>query len=166
MSKKKVLILMGSDSDLPAMEGAYQALESLGIESEMRVASAHRTPERVHELVTGAPSKGFAVIIAGAGMAAHLAGNVAAHTTLPVLGVPLASGALDGLDALLATVQMPPGIPVACMGIGKAGAHNAGLLAASILALDDAEVGAALVKMREGFKQKVEEKDAAIQRRK
>ena len=166
MSKKKVLILMGSDSDFTVMQAAAQALEQLGIECELRVASAHRTPERVRELVTGAPGKGFAVIIAGAGMAAHLAGNVAAHTTLPVLGVPLASGALDGLDALLATVQMPPGIPVACMGIGSAGAHNAGLLAASILALDDTEVGASLVKMREGFKQKVEEKDAAIQRRK
>jgi len=166
MSKKKVLILMGSDSDYEVMKGAAQALEKLGVESEMRVASAHRTPERVHDLVTQAPDRGFGVIIAGAGMAAHLAGNVAAHTTLPVLGVPLASGALDGLDALLATVQMPQGIPVACLGIGPAGAHNAGLLAASILALEDPQVAAGLQQLRESFKKKVEEKDAAIQRRK
>lgn len=129
---------MGSANDLPVMEEAAKALTDLGVESEMRVLSAHRTPDAVHAYVKEAPSRGIRVLIAGAGMAAHLAGVVGAGTILPVIGVPIEASTLGGLDALLSTVQMPPGIPVAAMGIGKAGARNAGLFAARILALSDA----------------------------
>ena len=134
MEKIQVGILMGSASDKSAMEGAADALEGLGVGCEMRILSAHRTPVEVHEYLDEAPGRGIRVIIAGAGMAAHLAGVAGAGTDLPVIGVPMDSSSLDGLDALLSTVQMPPGIPVATMGIGPAGAHNAGLFAARILA--------------------------------
>ena len=138
----KVAILTGSPSDLEQVRKAQEVLTQLGIASELKVLSAHRTPERVHSYVTRAPERGVEVIIACAGMAAHLAGAVAAQTLLPVIGVPLASGMLSGFDALLSTVQMPPGIPVATVGVD--GAKNAAYLAARILALRDPKVRAAL----------------------
>jgi len=136
----KVLILMGSDSDLQVMEACKETLDGLGVPSKMTVASAHRTPERVAELVKEAERKGADVIICGAGMAAHLAGAVASQTLLPVIGVPLSSSSLNGMDALLSTVQMPPGVPVATVSIGKAGAKNAAVLAAQIIAREDKDV--------------------------
>ncbi|MEJ2314188.1 MAG: 5-(carboxyamino)imidazole ribonucleotide mutase [Nitrospirota bacterium] len=136
----KVLILMGSESDLQVMEVCKETLEALGIPSRMTVASAHRTPERVLELVREAERKGAQVIICGAGMAAHLAGAVAAQTILPVIGVPLSNSPLSGMDSLLSTVQMPPGVPVATVSIGKAGAKNAAVLAAQIIARSDRDV--------------------------
>ncbi len=137
MSQISVLILMGSDSDAPVMQAAVDVLRELDIPCEMTVASAHRSPERVMRLVREAPGRGVKVYIVGAGAAAHLAGVVAAHTTSPVIGVPIDSSALKGLDALLSTVQMPPGVPVATVSIGKPGATNAGVLAAQMLALAD-----------------------------
>ncbi len=131
--KPQVLIVMGSDSDFPVMEEASKILRELGISYEMTIASAHRTPELTIRLASEAEDKGFEVIIAGAGMAAHLAGVMASYTVLPVIGVPLESSSLNGLDALLSTVQMPPGIPVATMAIGKAGAKNAAVLSAEII---------------------------------
>mgnify|MGYP000377280396 CR=1 FL=1 len=131
----QILILMGSDSDAPVMEAAGAALDELGITWEMTVASAHRSPARVMRLVEEAPGRGVKAFIVGAGAAAHLAGVVAAHTTLPVIGVPIQSRALNGLDSLLSIVQMPAGVPVATMAIGKAGATNAALLAIAILGI-------------------------------
>jgi 5-(carboxyamino)imidazole ribonucleotide mutase len=133
----RVAILMGSDSDLPVMAATARVLVSLGIAYELHVTSAHRSPERTAEIVSSAPDRGVRVFVVGAGAAAHLAGVVAARTTLPVLGVPLASTDLRGLDALLSTVQMPAGIPVGTLAVGEAGAANAGWLAAAILALGD-----------------------------
>jgi 5-(carboxyamino)imidazole ribonucleotide mutase len=133
----KVLILMGSPSDAEVMGEASRVLEDLGIPSTTAVASAHRSPARTQKLAREAEAKGFAVIIAGAGAAAHLAGCVAAETILPVIGVPLAGSPLQGFDALLSTVQMPGGVPVAAMAVGRAGAQNAAFLAAQILALSD-----------------------------
>ena len=137
-------ILMGSDSDLPVMQAAADFLKSMNIRCEMTISSAHRTPEQTAEYARTAVERGLKVLIAGAGMSAHLAGVVAAHTTLPVIGVPLDASPLNGLDALLSTVQMPPGIPVATMGIGKAGAKNAAVLAARILGIDNPEIREAL----------------------
>lgn len=145
----RVAILMGSANDWEVMQGAEKALSELGIASDSRVISAHRTPERLTRFLREAEEGTIEVIIAGAGMAAHLAGVTAAHTLLPVLGVPLAAGELRGFDALLATVQMPPGIPVATFGIGAPGAKNAGLFAAAIIALSDAGVRERLAKFRE-----------------
>ncbi|MGE5834845.1 MAG: 5-(carboxyamino)imidazole ribonucleotide mutase [Acidobacteriota bacterium] len=156
-----VLILMGSDSDAPVMAAAAEALTELGLSSEMTVASAHRSPKRVLRLVEEAPSRGVRVFIVGAGAAAHLAGVVAAHTTLPVIGVPIDSSALKGLDALLSTVQMPPGVPVATVAIGKPGATNAGVLAAQMIALAQPDVAA---RLRE-YKIKLEEKVEAAAKR-
>jgi 5-(carboxyamino)imidazole ribonucleotide mutase len=141
-SKVRVGILTGSPSDLEVVKKAAEVLEQLGVGCELKVLSAHRTPERVQKYVSEAPGRGIEVLIACAGMAAHLAGVVAAHTLLPVIGVPLASGALQGVDALLATVQMPPGIPVATVGVD--GAKNAGYFAARILALHDPAIRKAL----------------------
>ncbi len=155
-------ILMGSDSDLPVMRGASDFLTEMGIPYEMTVASAHRTPERVAEFTLGAKQRGMKIIIAGAGMAAHLAGVVASHTDLPVIGVPLDASPLGGMDALLATVQMPPGIPVATMGIGKAGAKNAAVLAVRILALENRALAAKLVEFRKKMVQEVNEKAKKI----
>jgi phosphoribosylamine---glycine ligase len=155
-------IVMGSDSDLPIMKGAAEFLRSMEICCEMTIASAHRSPERAIEYAKTAQKRGLKVIIAGAGMAAHLAGVLASHTDLPIIGVPLDASSLKGLDALLATVQMPPGIPVATMGIGKAGAKNAGVLALRILALSDPGLGAKLVKFREDMVREVEEKARKI----
>jgi phosphoribosylamine--glycine ligase len=159
-----VLILMGSESDAPVMQAAAEVLQTFGISSEMTVASAHRSPARVTRLVSAAPGRGVKVFIVGAGAAAHLAGVVAAHTTLPVIGVPIDSSALKGLDALLATVQMPPGVPVATMSIGKPGATNAGVLAAQILAVGDKAVAAKLADYKKALADKVEAAAAKLAR--
>ena len=151
-----VLILMGSDSDAPVMAAAGDALSEFGLTWEMTVASAHRSPERVRRLVAEAHGRGVKVFIVGAGAAAHLAGVVAAHTTRPVIGVPIDSSALKGLDALLSTVQMPPGVPVATVAIGKAGATNAGVLAAQMIAIGDPTVAARLVEYKKTLADKVE----------
>jgi phosphoribosylamine---glycine ligase len=156
MNPISVLILMGSDSDAPVMQGAVDILRDLEIRSEMTVASAHRSPERVMRLVREAPGRGVKVFVVGAGAAAHLAGVVAAHTTMPVIGVPIDSSALNGLDALLSTVQMPPGVPVATVSIGKPGATNAGVLAAQILAVGDPAIAARLDAYKKKLADKVE----------
>ena len=152
----KVGIIVGSDSDLGSMEDACKALEELEIEYELRVASAHRTPGRVKRYVESAEKRGIEVIIAGAGWAAHLPGVVASYTTLPVIGVPVDSSPLNGLDALLAIVQMPPGIPVASMAIGKGGARNAALYAGAILAVKYPEVNKRVKEARKRLAKKVE----------
>ena len=149
MAGPRVAIIMGSASDWETMRPAEETLESLDIACDTRVISAHRTPDRLTAYLATAEAKGIEVVIAGAGGAAHLAGVTAAHTLLPVLGVPIDSSALQGLDALLATVQMPSGIPVATFAIGKAGSKNAALFAAAILARSDPGVRAKLVKFRE-----------------
>jgi 5-(carboxyamino)imidazole ribonucleotide mutase len=158
---RRVLILMGSDSDLRVMKAASDALGELGVEHEVRIASAHRTPEKTRALVQAAASNGCGVIIAGAGVAAHLPGVVASMTTLPVIGVPIASGALNGVDALYAIVQMPQGMPVATVAID--GAYNAGLLAAQMLAIGDAELAERLGAYRRHLAERVEEKDRKLQ---
>lgn len=152
----QVLILMGSQSDAPTMQAAVDVLKELGVSCEMTVASAHRSPARVHRLIQEAASRGVRVFVVGAGAAAHLAGVVAAHVTQPVIGVPIDSSALKGLDALLSTVQMPPGVPVATMSIGKGGATNAGVLAAQILALSDAQLAQRLTDYKRGLADTVE----------
>lgn len=143
-----VAIIMGSRSDWPTMKGAADALDQLGVAYEAKVVSAHRTPQRLFDFATGAQDAGYKVIIAGAGGAAHLPGMAASMTNLPVLGVPVQSKALSGLDSLLSIVQMPGGVPVATLAIGEAGAKNAGLLAAQILALSDAALGQRLSAFR------------------
>jgi len=164
MSKNpKILIVMGSDSDLPVMQEAADVLSKFGITYEMRISSAHRSPVRTMTLASEAAQRGIKIIIAGAGMAAHLAGVVAAKTILPVIGVPMPGGALNGVDALYSTVQMPAGIPVATMAIGKAGAKNAGLLAIQILALNDAALTGALDEYRRQMDSEVERNDALLQ---
>lgn len=163
MTQPKVLILMGSDSDLPIMEEAGKALAEFGIAYEMHISSAHRSPAKTSALAAGAAERGIRVIIAGAGMAAHLAGVIAAETVLPVVAVPLPGGALNGIDALYAMVQMPGGLPVATVAIGKAGARNAGLLAVQILATSDPDLYGMLLEHRAKMAREVEEKDAALQ---
>lgn len=163
MSTISVLILMGSDSDAPVMQAARDLLTELQIPSEMTVASAHRSPDRVMRLVREAPGRGVKVFIVGAGAAAHLGGVVAAHTTLPVIGVPIDSSALKGLDALLSTVQMPPGVPVATVSIGKPGATNAAVLAAQILATADGALAGRLDSYKRKLAEKVEEAAARLQ---
>ncbi len=159
----RVLILMGSDSDWEVMAEARKALLEMGVESDVHVSSAHRTPARTGELARQAAGRGIQVVICGAGAAAHLAGVVAAETALPVLGVPLAASDLKGLDALLSTAQMPAGVPVGTLAIGKAGARNAGLLAARIIALSDPAVAELVRAQRTRMAQEVEAKDAALQ---
>jgi len=163
--RPRVCILMGSDSDLPVMAAAAKQLKRLEIPFELHVSSAHRTPDRTVEIVRGATDRGVQVFIAGTGAAAHLAGTVAAHTTRPVLGVPLASSDLNGLDSLLATAQMPAGIPVGTLAIGAAGAANAGILAASILALSDPDLAARLERQRETMAEHVAAKSEAAQKK-
>jgi phosphoribosylamine--glycine ligase len=153
--KPQVLIVMGSDSDLPVMEGAAEMLRKLQVPYEITVASAHRTPERAAKLASQAEEKGIEAIIAGAGMAAHLAGVLAAHTIVPVIGVPIDSSPLSGLDALLSTVQMPPGVPVAAMAIGKAGARNAAIFSAQIIARKDPKVARRLRDLRKKLSEEV-----------
>ena len=152
----QVLILMGSQNDAPVMQGAVDVLKDFGISVEMTVASAHRSPARVQRLLAEAGVRGVGVFIVGAGAAAHLAGVVAAHVSKPVIGVPIDSSALKGLDALLSTVQMPPGVPVATVSIGKTGATNAGVLAAQILALGDKSLSQRLDRYKKSLAEKVE----------
>lgn len=160
----RVGIVMGSDSDLPIMQGCVDQLKKFGIPFEITVASAHRSPARAAEYADSARARGLAVIIAAAGMAAHLAGVLAAHTTLPVIGVPIDASALNGLDALLSTVQMPPGIPVATMGIGKAGAKNAAILAVQILSLADSSLAEKLAEFKVQMAAEVDAKGAKLAR--
>jgi phosphoribosylaminoimidazole carboxylase PurE protein len=162
MAKLKVAVIMGSISDRDIAWEAAQKLEELGIPFEMKVMSAHRTPEDVSEFAKSARSAGFAAVIAVAGHAAHLAGAIAANTTLPVLGVPVASSALVGLDALLATVQMPSGVPVATLAIGASGAKNAAILAAQIISLSDKDVAAKLDDMKNKMKKGVREANSQL----
>ena len=162
MPKPWVLIVMGSDSDAEVMSQAAAALDELGVGYEMTVASAHRSPERTKTVVTDAEKNGAAVFIAGAGMAAHLPGVVASLTTRPVIGVPLAGSALQGVDALYAIVQMPPGIPVASVAIG--GGRNAGILAAQIIATADADVATRLKKNRESMAEAVAQKSKKVEK--
>ena len=159
----RVGVLMGSDSDLPVMSEAGKVLDKFGIGYEMEVMSAHRTPARAHEYATTAQSRGLKVLIAAAGAAAHLAGVIAANTTLPVIGVPMGTSSLNGLDALLSTVQMPGGIPVATMAIDKAGAVNSAIFAAEILGLSDPEIARKLVEHKEELARSVTEKNARLQ---
>ncbi len=158
---KKVAIIMGSDSDLPIVTPAIKQLKELGIETEVRVMSVHRTPQEANEFSSKAIENGFGVIIAAAGMAAHLGGVLAASTTLPVIGIPCSAKVLDGMDAMLATVMMPPGIPVATVGVNAA--KNAAILAAEIIAVGDSELMVKLQNMRNEMAQQVREKDAALQ---
>jgi 5-(carboxyamino)imidazole ribonucleotide mutase len=164
-SNTLVLILMGSDSDLEVMREAARVLEDFGVAYEMDVTSAHRSPERTRRIVADAPSRGVRVFIVGAGAAAHLAGVVAAESTLPVIGVPLDASALRGVDALYATVQMPAGIPVATMAIGKAGATNAALFAVEILALSDSGLQGKLQDHKRKLAEGVERKSASLRER-
>lgn len=158
---KKVAIIMGSDSDLPVVTPAIKQLKEFGIETEVRVMSAHRTPKQAQEFAENAVHNGFGVIIAAAGMAAHLGGVLAASTTLPVIGIPCSAKVLDGMDAMLATVMMPPGIPVAAVGVNAA--KNAALLAAEILAVADEKLMKKLSDMRKSMADAVIEKDKALQ---
>ena len=158
---KKVAVIMGSDSDWPQVKGACEQLKTLGIPFEAHIMSAHRTPAAAAAFSSGARAAGFGVIICAAGMAAHLAGAMAANTTLPVIGIPMKGGAMDGLDALLATVQMPSGIPVATVALN--GAKNAAVLAAQILAVEDAALAEKLDKARADMAQQIAEKEAKLQ---
>lgn len=162
ISMKKVAVIMGSDSDFPVVSKAIQTLKSFSVPVEAHVMSAHRTPEAAAEFSKNAAANGFGVIIAAAGKAAHLAGVLAAHTTLPVIGIPIKSSTFDGLDALLATVQMPSGIPVATVAVD--GAENAALLAAQMLALSDKALASKLAEKKVAMKKGVEEKDDRLQK--
>ena len=163
-NRSRVAILMGSDSDWPVMSATAARLDALGIPCEAHVLSAHRSPEATARFARGARAAGIEVLICAAGAAAHLAGAVAAQTTLPVIGVPLDAGGIGGLDALLATVQMPAGVPVATVAIGKFGAENAAILAAQILAVADARVAAKLEEQKQAMARGVAEKDARLQK--
>ncbi len=156
--KPRVLVVMGSDSDLPVVEETGKTLEMIGLPYEMTIASAHRTPDLVRRLSSEAEKRGIEVIIAAAGGAAHLAGVIASHTLLPVIGVPISSSTLQGLDALLSTVQMPPGVPVATMAVGKAGAKNAAFFAAQIIARCDRQIARRLATHRKRMVLEVEKK--------
>ncbi len=158
---KKVAVIMGSDSDWPSVKAACTQLEAFGIPCEAHIMSAHRTPAQAAEFATSARKAGFGVVICAAGMAAHLAGAMAANSTLPVIGIPMQSGSLNGLDALLSTVQMPSGIPVATVGINAA--KNAAILAAQILAVSDDTLAARLDSARQDMAAQIEEKDAKLQ---
>ncbi len=160
---KKVAVIMGSDSDLPVVKNAVKELISFGVPYEIHVMSAHRTPQKAIEFAENAADNGFGVIIAAAGMAAHLAGVIAANTVLPVIGIPMESSVLDGMDALLATVQMPKGIPVATVAIN--GAANAALLAVQILAVSDTELAEKFIEMKKNMADAVTEKDKNIKAR-
>ncbi len=164
MDKPLVGILMGSESDLPAMEKAAEVLTEMGVAFEMDISSAHRLPEKTADYARTARDRGIEVLIAGAGMAAHLAGALAAHTTLPVIGVPLTSGALDGIDALYSTVQMPPGIPVATVGVD--GAKNAAFLACEILSIKYPEIVKRLEDFRTRMRRELEGKSRALKQKK
>lgn len=158
----RVGILMGSDSDWEVMSAAATRLDALGVPYEVTVTSAHRAPQRTAQYARSARERGLGVLIAGAGVAAHLAGVVAAYTTLPVIGVPLEAGSLHGIDALLSTVQMPAGVPVAAVAIGKHGAENAAILAVQILAVSDEKLATRLTAFKEELARQVDEKDARL----
>ncbi len=158
-----VAVVMGSDSDMDVMKSCIKQLEDFGIEPIVRIISAHRTPKIASDFAQNAATHGIKVIIAAAGMAAHLAGAMAAQTTLPVIGVPIESSGLGGMDALLSTVQMPPGVPVATTAIGKAGAKNAAILAVQILALSNEALSEKLVEFKKELEQKVIKKDSKLQ---
>ncbi len=165
MNPKRVAFLLGSDSDLPQLESAFSVLGELGIGFHVRILSAHRTPTEAVEFARTAHEQGIQVLIGVAGMAAHLAGALAAHSNLPVLGVPAESGPMHGQDAMWSTAMMPPGIPVGTLGIGKSGATNAALLAARIVALGDPAIAERLIARRESDRKKTLEKDAAVRER-
>lgn len=164
--KPKVLIIMGSDSDLPVLEETAKVLADFNIPFSMTVASAHRTPQRTVSVIRDAEKEGVEVIIGAAGMSAHLPGVIASHTVLPVIGVPLDASSLNGLDALLSIVQMPPGIPVATVAIGKAGAKNAAILAAQIIARKDPQLTKKLLEHRKKMAKEIEEKARKVEKRK
>ncbi len=164
MTQPFVAILMGSDSDLPVMEASFAVLKKFGIPFEVKVSSAHRTPEATHSFVKDADKRGCAAFICAAGMAAHLAGAVSANTLKPVIGVPI-NASLDGLDALLSTVQMPGGIPVATVAIGKAGAKNAAYLAAQIMGVSNPDLHAKLIAERKANADAIIAKDAELQKK-
>ncbi len=164
MSQPQVAILMGSDSDFDIMKEAADVLKEFGVSCDVQVLSAHRSPELVSEFASKAHEKGFKVIIAGAGGAAHLAGVVAAHTTLPVIGVPINATPLNGFDSLLATVQMPAGIPVATVAVGKSGARNAGILAVQMLALSDTKLAEKLQAFKKHLAEGVKEKNEKLRK--
>ncbi len=164
MSKQFVSILMGSDSDLPTMQACIDVLKNLQVDYEVYITSAHRTPDDTRNIIHDAESRGCKVFIAAAGLAAHLAGAVAAHTLKPVIGVPMDGGPLNGFDALLSTVQMPGGIPVASVAVGKAGAKNAAYLAAQMISLVDAELAKRLLDEREANAQAVRDKNIEVQK--
>lgn len=163
MPKPFVAVLMGSDSDFPTMEATLDVLNKLGVPFEVKITSAHRTPEATHTYVKDADARGCGVFIAAAGLAAHLAGTVAGLTLKPVIGVPMGGGPLNGQDALLSTVQMPGGIPVACVAIGKAGAKNAGYLAAQMLAISNVDLAGRLKAERQSNADEIIAKDKALQ---
>lgn len=163
MNKTFVAILMGSESDLVVMQSAAEVFKQLNVAYEIKITSAHRTPAATQAYINDAEKRGCQVFIAGAGLAAHLAGATAAHTTKPVIGVPIDSGPLNGLDALLSTVQMPAGIPVGTVAIGKTGAKNAAYLAAQILALQDKKLAQRVKKERQSNAEKVQAQDKALQ---
>lgn len=163
MSEQFVAILMGSNSDLPTMNHTLTILKKFNIRYEVKIASAHRTPHMTQQYIKDAESRGCAIFIAAAGLAAHLAGTIAAHTVRPVIGVPMEVGGLNGLDALLSTVQMPGGIPVSCVAIGNPGAKNAGYLAAEILALNDKELTLKLKQERENNAIEIQTKNEKLQ---
>jgi len=165
MATHFVAILMGSDSDLPVVQNTLDILDALGVPHEVKITSAHRTPAATHAYVKEAEGRGCAVFIAAAGLAAHLAGTVAGLTLKPVIGIPMDGGPLNGMDSLLSTVQMPGGIPVATVAIGKAGAKNAAYLAAQMLALSDPAIAARLREDRESNMRQVQTKDAELQAR-
>lgn len=164
MTKKFVAILMGSESDLSVMQAAGEVLSQLQIKYEIKITSAHRTPHATQQYIEDAESRGCQVFIAGAGLAAHLAGATAAHTTRPVIGVPIDAGPLNGLDALLSTVQMPTGIPVATVAIGKTGAKNAAFLAAQILSLNDSDLAQRVKAERSANAKHIQSQDQALQK--
>ncbi len=161
----KVAVVMGSDSDLPTMQKTLDALDAFKISYEVCVLSAHRSPEALHDFAKKAKSSGFSLVIAGAGGAAHLAGVIASLTTLPVIGVPMKTKAFKGVESYLSTLQMPTGVPVATMAVGEAGAFNAGVLAAKILALNDRALLSRLTKYKRKLAAKVEERDAELRKR-
>jgi 5-(carboxyamino)imidazole ribonucleotide mutase len=163
MKKSFVAILVGSDSDLPTMQSTIEILNKFAIPYEVKIASAHRTPVMTQNYIHDAQARGCAIFIAAAGLAAHLAGAVAAHTVKPVIGVPMDAGSLNGLDSLLSTVQMPGGIPVACVAIGKPGAKNAGYLAAQMLAITDENLAAKLQNEREATVATIQKKNAELE---
>lgn len=164
MTKPKVAVVLGSDSDYPVIEDLIRLLKEFGIPYELKVSSAHRSPDRTHRYAVTLEDRGMHVVIACAGAAAHLAGVLASHTILPVIGVPIDSSPMQGLDALLSTAMMPAGVPVATMGIGKPGATNAAILAAQILARSDAELARRLKEYKEQLAERVEEQDRELKK--